>query len=188
MNAHIRGAATVVSSAVVSSTFVTATVVLVAVAVMATDASAQVVQRPSIETFTYSGSVLVPDQGSTYLGGVSRASTSSSRRGLNHRFGGAMSHHGAAVSATIIDLDAMDRAIRGTDSSAVVQIDPSSRAAKTQRGKALVRLARRQYRDGQQGESFQTYRIAITMLDGNLQDLATKEFRRVFGVAATQVR
>ncbi len=53
-------------------------------------------------------------------------------------------------------------------------------------GKALVRYARQQYREGKTSESFVTYQMAIGVLDGRLKDLAVVEFRRVFGVAAEQ--
>ncbi|KAA1257799.1 hypothetical protein LF1_02890 [Rubripirellula obstinata] len=79
------------------------------------NASAQVIQLPTVRTFSYSGPVLVPDSGSAYLGGVNRSAVSSQRRGLSRNFGQANAASGAVVSATIIDLDEMDRQIRRAD-------------------------------------------------------------------------
>ena len=56
----------------------------------------------------------------------------------------------------------------------------------TEEGKALVRFARKQYREGRKAASFDTYRMAIQVLDGRLRELAIVEFRRVFGTAADQ--
>ena len=53
-------------------------------------------------------------------------------------------------------------------------------------GKSLVRYARQMYREGKKSQSFDTYRMAINVLRPPLRDLATKEFERVFGAAATQ--
>ena len=39
---------------------------------------------------------------------------------------------------------------------------------------------------GNKTDSFDTYRMAISVLEGRLQELAIKEFRRVFGPAADQ--
>ena len=56
----------------------------------------------------------------------------------------------------------------------------------TEEGKSLVRFARTQYREGNKAASFDTYRMAIQVLQGRLRELATVEFRRVFGTAADQ--
>ncbi|MEM6777772.1 MAG: hypothetical protein AAF670_08950 [Planctomycetota bacterium] len=71
------------------------------------DAGAQVVQLPSTRIFSYSGSVAVPDRGATYLGGNSSAALGPG--------GSALSTRSLRAHATIIDLDAMDRQILGTD-------------------------------------------------------------------------
>ena len=74
----------------------------------------QVVQLPTVGTFAISSSALVPDRGSASLGGVrSSASGSSQRGGLfsNVARGGQTTASRVSVSATIIDLQEMDRAI-----------------------------------------------------------------------------
>lgn len=80
-------------------------------------ASGQVVQLPSISTFSYSGSVLAPDRGTTSLGGVSRSAMGSSRRGLSRGFGSSFSRSNASVTATIIDHQEIDRQIRGAEAA-----------------------------------------------------------------------
>jgi hypothetical protein len=154
-------------------------------------ASAQlpsVVQLPSFQTFSYTGSVVVPDRGTTSLGGVRSSAMSLQRRPGARAFGRNQANAGLSVSATIIDLDEMDRQIRGGVPQALNpdgtvkrrRIDP------VEEGKSLVRFARKQYRQGQQSESFATYQMAIGILDGKLRELAQAEFRRVFGEAADQ--
>ncbi len=148
-----------------------------------------VVQLPSFQTFSYTGSVVVPDRGTTSLGGVRSSAMSSQRRLGARAFGRNQANAGLSVSATIIDLDEMDRQIRGE----VPQALNPDRTLKSRRridpveeGKALVRFARRQYREGHRSESFATYQMAIGILDGKLRELAQAEFRRVFGEAADQ--
>lgn len=81
-------------------------------------AQAQVIQLPTTRNFSFSGGALVPDSGTAHLGGVGYGSQSSLSRGgplLSNRAvgmrGGAT---GVAVSAEIIDLDALDQAILNT--------------------------------------------------------------------------
>lgn len=78
-------------------------------------AQAQIVQLPSLHTFSSSGSVLVPDGGTALLGGNSYARHGSTSSGF-----GPLSNQttmgnagGSTLSATvqIIDLEALDRAI-----------------------------------------------------------------------------
>ena len=77
--------------------------------------SAQVVQLPTIQTFGTQGTVVVPDQGGISLGSVNRAAMGSTRRGLPFIGGGpraigkTVSHAGASVHATIINLEELDR-------------------------------------------------------------------------------
>ena len=80
----------------------------------ATVGSAQVVQLPTLHTFSLETSVLVPDGGTTSLGGISRsASGSRSSHSLGSRpNGSARSASNASVSVQIIDLEALDKAIR----------------------------------------------------------------------------
>jgi type II secretory pathway component GspD/PulD (secretin) len=85
----------------------------------------QVVQLPTFNYFTIQTSVLVPDSGRGYLGGVRRGSWGSLSRGvpgfgripgLSPLFGGRAVGGGGstsvtAVRATIIDHDALDKAV-----------------------------------------------------------------------------
>jgi hypothetical protein len=77
---------------------------------------AQVVQLPTMGGFSYSGSVLVPDQGSISLGGNSTTLSSSQQFGpmrTSRSLGSSYSSGNASVSAHVIDLDEIDRQIRG---------------------------------------------------------------------------
>lgn len=80
-------------------------------------AFSQTVQLPSFSRFSYSGSVLVPVQGATSLGSISRSSNGRTRRGGiaggGVAFGGGASHSGASAGVTVIDHDAIDRQLRG---------------------------------------------------------------------------
>ncbi len=77
--------------------------------------SGQVVQLPSVSTFGTTGAVSVPDQGTAYLAGnrsLRSGATSSGfgpigSRAIGAAAGGSM----VSVSATIIDLQAMDEAL-----------------------------------------------------------------------------
>ena len=152
----------------------------------------QVVQLPSISTFSYSGSVVVPDGGTALLGSNRSSASGVSRRGgIGNSFGSSQSAAQATVKATILDLDAMDRQILGKaaqphprardDSAAATRsLDPD------RDGKALVRYARTLHREGRSAASFSAYRTAIGILSPRLSDLAAAEFRRVFGSAADQ--
>lgn len=79
-----------------------------------TTSAQQVVQQPTIGTLSINSSVLVPDQGSAMLGGIGSAGAGQNQRGglmTNRAFGNRFARGGASVSATIIDLQEMDRAI-----------------------------------------------------------------------------
>ena len=147
-----------------------------------TSSDAQTIQLPTTRTFGYSGSVLVPDQGNTSLGGVRRGAVSSSGRLTQRGYGQTQGHSGISVSAHIIDLDEIDRQIRGVGQPALKW--KSQREQQIEVGKATVRRARQLYREDQHSKSFDQYMNAIKILDGRLQRLARKEFRRVFGPAA----
>ncbi len=155
-------------------------------------ASAQlpsVVQLPSFQTFGYTGSVMVPDGGSTHLGGIRRSATFSSRAPGRRAFSSVQGNSQASVRATIIDLQEMDRQILGASPKEFVRAGKPVRAQKAdpvEEGKALVRYARKQYREGKKSESFVTYQMAIGVLDGRLKQLAEVEFKRVFGASAAQ--
>jgi len=173
-----------------------------------------VVQLPSFHTFSYGGSVLVPDGGTTSLGGVKRSATGYNHRGWNRGYGSVNSTSNAAVSARIIDLAEMDRQILGgspeeflarmrsqeqhaiatglprgqTGRQGQTSRSPTSTTlSRTDEGKALVRFARQEYREGRKSSSIQAYGMAINQLDGRLKTLAIAEFRRMFGTAAEQL-
>ena len=90
-------------------------------------ATAQVVMLPSYHVFTVSTSVLVPDRGMAFRGGVSTARESRTSRGVpgfgqlpmagplfaNRGIGRELGNAGAHVTATIIDQGEMDRQVLG---------------------------------------------------------------------------
>ena len=171
-------------------------------------------QLPSFNTFSFSGSVLVPDAGTTSLGGVKRSATGYNHRGWNRGYGSLNSSSNASVSARIIDLAEMDRQILGgspeeflrrmrTHEQQATAMSVSREASgqlrqraqrtlasplsRIEEGKALVRFARQEYRQGRKSSSIHAYGMAINQLDGRLKTLAVAEFRRVFGTAAEQL-
>ncbi|MCY2975626.1 MAG: hypothetical protein NTW52_13285 [Planctomycetota bacterium] len=86
--------------------------------------TAQTVQLPTTRVFSLDTTVAVPDQGSAYLGGIGRSSTSTSRRGplsTSRAYGQSSTQGTANVSARIIDLDELDRELR-------IQTTPPQRA------------------------------------------------------------
>ena len=160
------------------------------------------VQLPSFSSFSYNGTVLVPDSGAAHLGSVNRSATGLNRRGLSRGFGQQQSIGQASAHVQIIDNAEIDRQILGMSPSELrrrelalerhaarsrvttssKQVDPDAE------GKALVRHARSQYKAGKQSASFTTYRRAIAALKSpKLQELATAEFKRVFGSSADQI-
>ena len=178
------------------------------------NAAAQAVQLPSFSNFSYSGTVVVPDSGRTSLGGVNRSAMGSSRRWGSRATGQSLSNSNASITATIIDLDAMDRRIRGIDNQGAIatagqqgatiraagksydaKIDQRSKSNRDPRvvqdpdaeGKALVRYARAKLKSGDKKSAFEGYRLAISVLSPYLRNLAIKEFRRAFPIAAAQV-
>lgn len=76
---------------------------------------AQVVQLPAVGNFGVSTTVSVPDQGTASLGGTGRSSYGATTRGAgplaSRASGGQNSANSASISATIIDLAAMDEAL-----------------------------------------------------------------------------
>jgi len=153
-------------------------------------AHGQVVQLPSISTFYYSGTVVVPDGGTASLGGIRSAASQSQHQGLSRGFRSspsAASHATgqASVSATIIDLDAIDRQVRG-EASLGSASSRTSPAELDSDGKALVRHARRMHAQGNLDAAFKSYQTAINILSPGLRSLAITEFKRVFGTAADQ--
>ena len=145
------------------------------------------VQLPSFSSFSYRGTVVVPDNGGAYLGGVNRSATGLNRRGLSRGFGSSLGHSGASVHATIIDHSEIDRQLLGVDPKELVKGKSTRKKADPDaEGKALVRYARQMYREGKEGQSFDTYRMAIKVLRPGLREFATREFERVFGEPAKQ--
>ncbi|MEM9368696.1 MAG: hypothetical protein AAGD07_22115 [Planctomycetota bacterium] len=130
-----------------------------------------VVQLPSFQTFSYQGSVLVPDRGATSLGGIRRASSADTNRGASRSLGGSVSHSHASIHATIIDLDAIDREILGEDFRTQFESTPArfTFEHRIRAATALVRLARRQFQDGQRSLSASTYESALAQLRGAVQ-------------------
>ena len=98
---------------------------LVLCASLASAARAQVVQQPEFNFFSTQTTVLVPDRGGMYMGGLGGLSEGSTTRGVplvgrvpgvnrgfqNRGLGRSVSGGGVSVHATIIDLAEMDRAI-----------------------------------------------------------------------------
>ena len=151
----------------------------------------QVVQLPSISTFTYSGSVVVPDRGTGLLAGNRSSASGSSRNGgLGSSFGSSQGASQATIKATMIDLDEMDRQILGGTPQEFMRSrrlsQPEQNVDPDRDGKAIVRYARLQYRNGNQTASFRGYQTAIGMLSPPLKELAAAEFKRVFGASAEQ--
>lgn len=105
----------------IRGTVLSASTAGVAIAIMLASSSiggralAQVVQLPATQTFGYSGSVTVPDSGQAYLGGVARQRSGSASAGVgpstSRAIGNASGGTSVVVSASIIDLQAMDAAI-----------------------------------------------------------------------------
>lgn len=183
-----------------------AAVFCLTIALQLGQASAQVVQLPSFQTFSYSGSVLVPDRGTASLGGTARSSSFSSRRGFganNRNFGNAASQSNLSISATIIDHDAIDKQILGqptgenhlardshahpasaskpsTQNTSTRKTSKPKPAAMIQEGKSLVRYARARYAAGDHEMAKVGYQMAIAKLDGHLLDYALAEYRSRF--------
>ncbi|TWU60609.1 hypothetical protein Poly51_08870 [Rubripirellula tenax] len=145
----------------------------VVVAVSTSMAMAQVIQLPSFHTFSYSGSVLVPDSATASLGSVSRSASSYRGRGFGSSIGRGASHAGGSVTATIIDHREIDRQLLGESVTSTPSID------RTEEGKSLVRHARAMLKSGNRSAASVSYQMAIQVLDGRLKELATIEFRRV---------
>ena len=88
-------------------------------------AHGQVVQQPNFGVFSIGSTVLVPDRGGAYLGGITRGADGSVERGVpilgnipfagrpfrNRAIGSTRSTSSVSVHVTIIDFEAMDRAL-----------------------------------------------------------------------------
>lgn len=133
-----------------------------------TGSQAQVVQLPSFRTFGYRGSVLVPDGGTTSLGGVNRYAAGTTRRGLgplsSRGFGAAASSSNASISATIIDHDEIDRQLLGDDLYRELHGKRSAKIGSLDEAKSLVRAARQALAQKRQSQARAAYAMAIEML------------------------
>ena len=85
------------------------------VLLLAATSSAQVVQLPAVSSFGASTTISVPDQGTASLGGLGGSSSGSTSRGAGPLATTARGSQGRAssvsITATVIDLAAMDEAI-----------------------------------------------------------------------------
>lgn len=100
-------------------------VTLVSFGLVSRPSHAQVVQLPTYRTFSVGTSVLIPDRGSTFLGGVDRGVWNSNTQGVpglsgvpgvgrlftNRSISSEVSSSRAYASATIMDLEALDKAV-----------------------------------------------------------------------------
>ncbi len=119
--------------------------VVLLIGTAATAVQGQVVQLPTFNYFTIQTSVLVPDSGRGYLGGVRRGSWGSLSRGVpgfsripvvsplfgGRAVGGGGSTNVTSVRATIIDHDELDKAV----------LAAAGRADRTRRSAAEARPA-----------------------------------------------
>jgi len=75
-------------------------------------AGAQTVQLPTTHTFSLDTTVMVPDQGGSYSGGIGRFSESSSSRGplsASSNYGRSARQSNSQTKVSIIDLEELDR-------------------------------------------------------------------------------
>ncbi|NND99749.1 MAG: hypothetical protein HKN47_20715 [Pirellulaceae bacterium] len=154
------------------------------------------VQLPSFSSFSYQGTVVVPDGGTAHLGSVKRSAMGSTRRGMQRAFGADQGLSQATATVHIIDHNEIDRQLLGGTPQEFLrrQREKEARAGVTHRapidpdveGKALVRHARKEYRAGNHSAAFASYQMAIEVLTPGLGQLATQEFKRVFGSSADQ--
>ncbi|EKK00668.1 hypothetical protein RBSH_04017 [Rhodopirellula baltica SH28] len=128
--------------------------------------SAQVVQLPSVRRFSSTSSMLIPDQGTGSIGGVSSYQSGRSSRGRispGGAFGGVTRSGNASVSVTIIDHDELDRRLLG-------DADPRQFAKQQAQqetiadAKALVQNARRLLQTGDRLRAQGTYELALHRL------------------------
>lgn len=99
----------------------------------------QIVQIPSMGTFSISSSGAIPDRGTGTLGG-NRSSIGSSAPGA---LGQSSSASSATVSATVIDLDELDKMIRSqasksTSQPSLKQFDPAAYSRLPPKGRGRV--------------------------------------------------
>jgi type II secretory pathway component GspD/PulD (secretin) len=113
-----------------------------------TVARGQIVQLPTFNYFTIQTSVLVPDSGRGYLGGVRRGSYGRNSRGVpgfskipgvgpffgGRALGGGGSTSVTSVRATVIDHDALDKAVLAAARSGGDRRGTSSTVKKSSKG------------------------------------------------------
>jgi hypothetical protein len=112
------------------------------------------VQLPTFHFFTNTGTVVVPDGGDAFLGGVSSSAAGRVDRGIpglpsrpftNNAIGSSTAAGNVSVSAQIHDLEAMDQALLGqavsSDSVRLPLARPQQLAAAKQNGQALQSVA-----------------------------------------------
>lgn len=161
--------------------------------------SAQVVQLPSIRQFSYRGSVLVPDRGTTFLGGNRTSATASRSRGLpgfgpfpQSHLGGNQTAAGVSVSATIIDHDEIDRRLLGEDPRSIAwrARNPHALPIEDQLNeiKSLVRNARSLFHAGRMSTSRSTYDLAIERIVGLMRqpDAPQRTLKSMLSYAGTE--
>jgi len=102
---------------------ITASALLVAIGLISQQASAQTLQLPTFSFTTVTTTVMVPDQGAAFLGGINRAAEGRSEFGIpglpfpglqSRGIGQNMSSSGMWVTAQVHDFDAMDQALLNT--------------------------------------------------------------------------
>lgn len=103
------------------------------------EANGQIVQIPSMGTFSISSSAAIPDRGTAALGG-NRSSIGSSAPGA---LGQTSSASSATVSATVIDLDELDKMIRSqasksTSQPSLKQFDPAAYSRLPPKGRGRI--------------------------------------------------
>jgi hypothetical protein len=157
-------------------------------------AHAQTISLPSFHTFSYSGTVEVPDGGTMSLGGNAYSAASRSQRsGL---LPGPVARSGiqgasnASITATIIDHQEIDRQLLGGTPEEFIARERTTEALRnggmkqlklvdrTHEGKTLVRYARSLYHRGRHAAAKDTYLMAAELLDPKLRALAMAEMRR----------
>jgi hypothetical protein len=160
----------------------------------AISSTAQTISLPTFHSFSYSGTVEVPDGGTMSLGGNAySASSRSQRSGL---FPGPVARSGiqgvsnASITATIINNHEIDRQLLGGTPQEFVERhrkieamrdgrqNPIRSADRTHEGKVLVRYARSLYQQGRHSAARDTYLMAADLLEPKLRELAIAEMRR----------
>jgi hypothetical protein len=98
---------------------------LLSLSFVSVQVSGQIVQLPTFRFFSVGTTVVIPDRGSAYLGGVNRATYGSSTTGVpgmsglpgvgrlftNRGIGSEVSSSGVHASATIMDLEELDKSV-----------------------------------------------------------------------------